>query len=277
MKPVRKRFEGVINLVRFNWHYYLILFLALILIFFAGLFVVKYRIFATIFIVATLLFCIFSIVATYYIYDRSPLYKFTWFKDQLYHRPARIVNIHGGYDETSKLIAELYPKDEVSVFDFYNPEKNAEISTKRARKTNPPFAGTRNITIDHIPLKDGYADRIFLILSTHEIRSNKERNIFFEELNRVLSRNGKIIEVIVFSIPRLRIKLSNTFSKASISRSAIYLIKSLIIFSWLAWACVKERIFSFISSSLILSICEILYPYLFSNEIFNIVFNSLLL
>jgi len=195
MKPVRKRFEGVINLVRFNWHYYLILFLALILIFFAGLFVVKYRIFATIFIVATLLFCIFSIVATYYIYDLSPLYKFTWFKDQLYYRPARIVNIHGGYDETSKLIAELYPKDEVSVFDFYNPEKNAEISTKRARKTNPPFAGTRNITIDHIPLKDGYADRIFLILSTHEIRSNKERNIFFEELNRVLSRNGKIIVV----------------------------------------------------------------------------------
>lgn len=195
MEPVRKRFEGLNNLVRFNWHSYLILFTALMVIFFTGLFIEKYRIFAIVFIVASLLIVVISLIATYYIYDFSPLYKFTWLRDKLQYRPARIINIHAGFDVTSRLIAKMYPKDEISVFDFYNANKHTEISTKRARKNYPPFAGTRNIITNHIPLKDGYADRIFLIFSAHEIRSNMERNNFFEELNRILSRNGKIIVV----------------------------------------------------------------------------------
>jgi hypothetical protein len=105
MQPVRKKFEGVYNLIRFNWHYYVILFLALVIIFFTGYFIEKYRLFATIFIVTILLISFFPIVATYYIYDRSPLYKFTWFRDNVGYRPARIVNIHAGFDMTSRLIA----------------------------------------------------------------------------------------------------------------------------------------------------------------------------
>jgi len=195
MEPARKTFEGLFNVVRFNWHYYAILFASMLFIFFTAQITDRFRPFAYLFVVVALLISLVSLLATYYIYDHSPLYSLSWFRDKLYHKPARIVNINAGFDETSRLFSDIYAKDELTVFDIYDPKKQTEISIKRARNKYPPFPGTRNITTTHIPLKDGYADRIFLFLSVHEIRNNQERNNFFEELNRILSKNGKIIVV----------------------------------------------------------------------------------
>jgi ubiquinone/menaquinone biosynthesis C-methylase UbiE len=54
-------------------------------------------------------------------------------------------------------------------------------------------AASEKITTAHIPRPNESVDYIFLIFSAHEIRNTKERNAFFQELKRVLKKDGKII------------------------------------------------------------------------------------
>ena len=48
------------------------------------------------------------------------------------------------------------------------------------------------INTNHIPLANHAVDRIFVILSAHEIRNEVERMMFFKELSRVIKPSGKI-------------------------------------------------------------------------------------
>ncbi|HMG15548.1 MAG TPA: methyltransferase domain-containing protein, partial [Saprospiraceae bacterium] len=73
------------------------------------------------------------------------------------------------------------------------PIKHTEASIKRARKANPPFPGTQTISTHNIPLKDRSTDLITLIMSAHEIRNQRERIVFFNELYRILKTEGKVV------------------------------------------------------------------------------------
>jgi len=197
VEPLRKPFQGVTNIVRFNWHFYA-LSLAMVAVSMVANEITSHTfhyflIFLNYLVIATTLL---SLVVSSYIYDFSDLYTFTWLEDsQSEMKQRRLLNIHSGFDETSALIKNRFSNDELVVFDFYDKAKHTEVSIRRARRMYPPFPGTRLIETHHVPVEDYSADLVFLILTAHEIREQKERIVFFNELYRTLKPEGRIIVV----------------------------------------------------------------------------------
>lgn len=188
---MRKPLQGVLNIIRFNWHYY-VLALSLIAI---ALLLRKYMnemwsLVTTIAVIAAALSIIISLIVSSYIYDFSSLYKLSWLHT---HAHGKVLNIHAGFDETSYLLQQKYPAAELAVADFYDPAKHTEVSIKRARKAYPAFPGTQQVSTKHLPVQNNSLNNIFLILSAHEIRQPNERIAFFKELRRSLAPSGQII------------------------------------------------------------------------------------
>ncbi len=193
---IRKPFQGVINIVRFNWHFY-VLALVLFCILFAVIFFVSRPVGAV--ILGILLILVtgtgLSLVVSWYIYDHSNLYKLDWLDRIVILPGSNVANIHAGFDETSELLVANYPGIQLSVFDFYDPVKHTEIAITRARKAYQAYPDTKIIdTADRFFIK-GPIDYIFAILAAHEIRDHKERIIFFRTLKKSLRPGGKIIVV----------------------------------------------------------------------------------
>ncbi|ALL04250.1 hypothetical protein AQ505_01325 [Pedobacter sp. PACM 27299] len=114
-----------------------------------------------------------------------------------------IININAGFDETSVILGKRFMAAELIVLDFYDPLIHTEVSIKRARKAYPAFPGTRNVTSDNLQLEENSADKIFVILSAHEIRNKEERIRFFKELKRLIKPSGQI-----FIVEHLRDKVN---------------------------------------------------------------------
>lgn len=194
MARMRKPFQGVINIIKFNWQFYMI---ATGLI--AGLLIVNLmagpssRGFTLMIVIIVLLPILISLSVSYYIYDVSNLYSLDWLDVAVLNPGGKILNVNAGFDETSILLHDKYPGAELIVFDFYDPVKHTAVSIRRARKSYPPFPGTVAITTSQIPLEDKSIENIFVILAAHEIRGTFERINFFKELNRVIGSGGKII------------------------------------------------------------------------------------
>lgn len=193
---MRKPFQGVWNIIRFNWPFYAVSLgfaFAMLVVrsYSAGVVLVAADI--ALFLIAEL--TIVSLAVSWYVYDLSRFYSLNWLGDLRGEKPERILNINAGFDETSGLLAERFKDAELIACDFYDPERHTEASIKRARKAYPPFPGTRNISTTEIPETDGSVDNVFVILSAHEIRDERERSSFFLELDRVLSARGQVIVV----------------------------------------------------------------------------------
>jgi ubiquinone/menaquinone biosynthesis C-methylase UbiE len=189
---IRKPFQGVGNIIRFNWHYYALSALLVVFIFI----IQRYFAFSvTGNILAILIICttIISLAVSAYIYDFSDLYKLSWLNDLKHSENEKIININAGFDETSSLIKSKFENCELFVADFYDPQKHTEISIKRARSAYPPFPNTQQISTTHLPIKDNSTDKVFTIFSAHEIRNQAERIAFFKELNRVLKPSGQVM------------------------------------------------------------------------------------
>lgn len=194
MDKMRTRFQGVLNIVQFNWHFYLLsLGFILILCFLEHLKIWPFQEHLYLVIFLTLYLNITSLAVSYYVYDLSGLYGFSWLN--VLKTEKRIVNVSAGFDETSHLLSFLFKESEVISLDFYDPLKHTEISIKRARKAYPVFRGTRVVKTTNLELGDDSADKIFVILSAHEIRHEEERIAFFEELKRVIRPDGQIFIV----------------------------------------------------------------------------------
>ncbi len=190
---MRKPFQGVWNIIRFNWHFYILSSAIIIIFLFLGSQMTgAFRIALFILPVLTAVSILISLIVSFYIYDISILYKLTWL-DKLNFHGGKTANIHAGFDETSVLLKNKFEKSELLVFDFYNPETHTEVSIKRAREAYPPFSNTQRISTNFLPLQNNSVENIFAILSAHEIRNDEERISFFKELKRALTATGKII------------------------------------------------------------------------------------
>lgn len=191
---MRKPFQGVWNIIRFNWQFYVLaIALTVVLFLLRNNFNATFRASSDILVVVIIGSTLISLVASCYIYDFSNLYKLSWLDNLPIKDNEKIVNINAGFDETSNLLISKFPNSELVVFDFYDPAKHTEVSIKRARKAYPPFPGTQQVKTNHLPLKDNSIDKVFAILSAHEIRNDEERSSFFKELRRVLKAKGQII------------------------------------------------------------------------------------
>lgn len=190
---LRKPFQGLRNIIRFNWHFYVLS--AFVVVFLFSISYSFHSLGLASNILAFLIICstILSLAVSSYIYDFSDLYKLSWLSNLEGGRKETIVNIHAGFDETSFLLKTKFRESELIVADFYDPLKHTEVSIKRARKAVPPFLNTQQVSTSYLSFPDGSADKVFAIFSAHEIRNNEERLVFFKELYRVLKPDGKLI------------------------------------------------------------------------------------
>ncbi len=194
MEKIRKPFQGVWNIIRFNWQFYVLAIISTVVLFlFRNNFNAALRVASDILVVVIIGSTVISLVISYYIYDFSNLYKLSWLDNLLTKGNGKIVNINAGFDETSNLLKSKFANSELVVFDFYDSAKHTEVSIKRARKAYPPFPNTQQVKTNHLPLQDNSTEKVFAILSAHEIRNDEERISFFKELRRALSETGQII------------------------------------------------------------------------------------
>lgn len=190
MELNRTTFQGVSNIVRFNWHFYVIAALGLMAMYFYRTYLPE-PLQAIVLLLAGLaiLTIVVSLLISYYIYDLSDLYKLSWLENTNY---KSILNINAGFDETSQIIETKYPDAKLSICDFYDPKKHTEVSIRRARKAYPPHAKTIQTSTEKLSFDDQQFDISLAILSAHEIRNKEERIQFFLELNRVTKQDGYI-------------------------------------------------------------------------------------
>lgn len=191
METMRKPFQGVVNIVRFNWHLYLIAFgFILLLLFTAKHFENPFQNLIYFLCLLTFATIIISLLASFYVYDVSNLYYLNWIEKT--GEEKVIFNINAGFDETSQLLQQKFNTSELIALDFYNPKKHTEVSIKRARKAYPPFTNTKQIETTNLKMESDSADKIVVIFSAHEIRDQQERLLFFKEIHRILKPKGQI-------------------------------------------------------------------------------------
>ena len=159
MERVRGSFQGVGNVVRFNWHFYLFAVTVLLILGVLG-FKTDGWIFllALLALIGGLWLTVVSLVVTYWVYDLSSLYSLAWLDGIALGQGDILVNVNAGFDETSALLRASFPEVKLLILDFYDPAKHTEVSIKRARKVYPPYPGTLSVQTTSLPLADAGVD-----------------------------------------------------------------------------------------------------------------------
>ncbi|MFC3197697.1 class I SAM-dependent methyltransferase [Parapedobacter deserti] len=190
----RKAYQGVANIVRFNWHFYAMAGMAIATAWiWTGVFPNGIQHLVIIAITLATLIIIVSLMVSFYIYDLSGLYRMRWLDCiSIPEGQPHILNIHSGFDETSGILKQKYGESAVTICDFYNSETHTEVSIKRARKAYPPDRKTIPAATDNLPFSDGAFDLVVVMLAAHEIRDRGERIRFFREINRIISTTGNV-------------------------------------------------------------------------------------
>lgn len=197
METKRRKFQGVLNILSFNRHFYVIGIGVLALI------TASHKLFEWsdllywLIIAAFLYGLIMPLIVSAYIYDFSGYYHFQWLKDCSIDesKVKNLLNINAGFDETSYIIKDKFPQSHLKVFDFYDAKRHTEPAIVRARKVSIVYPDTQQMHSNSIPLPDQSVDIIFLLSAVHEIRSNEEKILFLKECRRLCKTGGKIIMV----------------------------------------------------------------------------------
>lgn len=196
MEIERKRFQGVLNILSFNRHFYVIGLSILALIVLSQLYFEWSNMLLYIIIAAFIYGLIMPLIVSAYVYDYSGYYNLNWLKAcDIKDNVKNIVNINAGFDETSYIIQDKFQEANLQVFDFYNNEKHTEPAIVRARKVSLTFPNTKQISTKNIPLDDNTIDIIFLLSTAHEIRNNLEKIQFLKECHRICKPSGKVIMI----------------------------------------------------------------------------------
>jgi SAM-dependent methyltransferase len=190
----RSKFQGISNIVRFNWHFYVFAILLVWTFFLIGnYYFSNFSLAFNILTFGVIFYLLSSVLTSYYIYDLSNLYDFQFISEN--KNQLVLANINAGFDETSEILQSKFPNSKIEKLDFYEAEKHTEISIKRARKIYPNSKNTIQISTHSIPFQSEHFHKLFLIFAVHEIRNSEERVLFFKELKRILKDDGEIIVI----------------------------------------------------------------------------------
>ncbi|MGN6727314.1 MAG: class I SAM-dependent methyltransferase [Tepidisphaeraceae bacterium] len=194
--PRRRPFQGLAQIVRFNWPMYVFAAIAgtIGLVGIALLPMPPWARVALCLATAIGLFwAIASLVVSFWIYDVSSLCKWTWVPGVLTEQPTHWLNIHCGFDESTASLAALFPQSKGRPLDIFDAAEMTEPSILRARtiRTGQPPAEPADYR--RLPAANASHDAAFLILAAHELRSPDARATLFRELYRVIRPGGQIV------------------------------------------------------------------------------------
>ena len=193
----RRKFQGVLNILSFNRHFYVFGLLALVFLFASRLFIQWPNFLFWLTVAAFIYGLIMPLIVSAYVYDFSGYYNLHWLTKLVSNsgKIKLITNINAGFDETSFIIKDKFPESDLKVFDFYNAKRHTEPAIIRARKVSLVYPNTQSILSNLIPLDDNTVDIVFLLSAVHEIRSHDEKVQFLKECHRICKPHGKVIMV----------------------------------------------------------------------------------
>ncbi len=192
--PSRRPYQGVVQILQFNWRFYVataasigVALLVLPLVPRPG---------RTILLLGTapaLFWLASSLLVSHYVYDRFPLYDLNWVGSMLSGTPRRWINIHCGLDETSALLAAVFPDAASQVVDIFDPLVTTETSIQAARRGAHHTIPSSSMQYDSLAFPAGWFDAAFSIFAAHELRHHDQRVRLFGEIARILTPDGKFI------------------------------------------------------------------------------------
>jgi SAM-dependent methyltransferase len=192
--PSRKPYQGVVQIFQFNWRAYFFTGMSVAAAILVLPFLPPIGRTALLLGVAPAIFWIASsLLVSHYLYDRFPLYDLTWISRSLALTPKRWVNIHCGLDETSGLLAAIFPESTGQVVDIYDPRIMTETSIQIARQLKHPVEMDMMALYDALPISDASLDAVFLLFAAHELRQHGQRVRLFQEVARILVPGGDLI------------------------------------------------------------------------------------
>lgn len=192
--PDRGPYQGVLQILEFNWRMYLAtaagagvaahaapyLPLAARAALWAG-------------VTPALMWMVSSLLVSHYVYDRFPLYDLRWLARALACSPRRWINIHSGWDETSGLLAQIFPDAIGEAVDLFDPRVMVEASIRRARRSSRAVVTTTPAQYDALPFEKASVDAAFAIFAAHELRRHEQRVRLFKETERILTPCGEFL------------------------------------------------------------------------------------
>ena len=192
------RFDGVLKILRFNWPQYAAG---------TGVVAVAVAIVATVPLPTWLdalglagacvasFWLIASLAVSFYVYDLSPLYRWSWIAEMLSEAPARWVNIHMGLDDSTAALRRMFPSSKGRSFDAFDERKMSEPSIHRARQLAMNSEPAEPVSFSSLPPATASCDAVFLILSAHELRRRQSQEQFFSEVSRIVRPGGTVLLV----------------------------------------------------------------------------------
>jgi SAM-dependent methyltransferase len=197
MKVRGGRYAGVLQIVQYNWRYY---FASLCTIFIIGM-LLWFRLlprWGTALTGAAILsafWSVSSLLASYYVYDYAAVTGWNWLPVMLSFPPRAWLNIHAGLDQSTAILARMFPDTGYVVLDIYDSRAMTEPSIARARRLRPSSQPAAASKFDALPIPDSGRDTVFVLFTAHEIRQPARRVEFFRELTRVLGGPGQLLLV----------------------------------------------------------------------------------
>jgi signal transduction histidine kinase len=136
-----------------------------------------------------------SLLVSYCVYDRPPLAGYRWLAHCLSRPPARWLNLHAGLDDTTQVLAQLFPSAEGQTLDIFDPREMTEPSIAEARRMVHAPLDVPSGRWSALPAASASIDAAFLIFTAHELRRPEARVQLFRELARTLRSGGEIAVV----------------------------------------------------------------------------------
>lgn len=140
-----------------------------------------------------------SLLVSHYVYDRFPLYDLNWLGAVLPRTPGRWINVHAGLDETSAILASIFPDADTQVIDIFDPLLMTEPSIRIAHQLrvphqfSDPSTPSASMRYDSLAFPAESFDAASCIFAAHELRHHDQRVKLFEEVARILTPDGHFI------------------------------------------------------------------------------------
>ena len=194
----RSQWQGMINIARFNWPFYVGA-IAVLIPSLAGLFLLPeltLKLACSMVFAFAAYFVFGSLGVSHFIYDRSDLYRWGWLDRALSGCNMRqAIFCHSGFDEASAELRQQLAATKWQVLDHFDANRMTEPSIRRARAMFPPTPGTLSSRYDAWPVAAESTDVVFGLLAIHELRSEAERSAWFAESRRCLRKGGRLVLV----------------------------------------------------------------------------------
>ena len=192
--PARGPYQGVLQVLQFNWRKYVA---ALTVPMAAALAWPSLpplgRAALLLGIALALFWTASSLIVSHYVYDCFPLYDFRPIGRLLGRVPRRWINIHSGWDEASKLLAETFPASSGQVVDIFDACLMTESSIRQARQVNHDVIPATPGCYNALPFGVDSFDVAFSIFAVHELRRHQQRVCLFREIARILTPDGEFV------------------------------------------------------------------------------------